>query len=69
MRGPALKYGSSVFCLFILLTLLLLGTSSHSANPPAITIINFETLSAPGSGTGGFTSGTSLPRTGSSFSL
>lgn len=55
MRGPVLKYGSSVFCLFILLTLLLLGTSSHSANPPAITIINFETLSAPGSGTGGFT--------------
>lgn len=54
MRSPILKHVSSVFSLFILFILLLLVNSSHSANPPATTIITFETLSAPGSGTGGF---------------
>jgi hypothetical protein len=53
LHPPILKYVSSISSLLILSTLLLLITSIGSPNPAATTIISFEALSAPGSGTGG----------------
>lgn len=51
---PVLQYVSSWISFSILLVILMLATTSlRSLSPPATTIIDFEALTAPGSGAGG----------------